>query len=228
MTVTDNYLTLRSHIDEIANRCGRDSNEITLVSVSKRFPWNHAQPAYDAGCKVFGENNVQEALDKMLIAPEDVEWHLIGSLQRKKVNKVVGKFSLIHSVDSVALAEKIALRSKDLGVTTHILLQVNVSGEESKHGFTEMDLFDNLEYLKGLNGVSIDGLMTMAPFTDDSTIIRQSFKGLRVCLEKANALLPEGLRMNQLSMGMSHDYAIAIEEGATLLRIGSAIFGERK
>jgi len=227
MTVRESYTLIRKKIDHIAVNCGRDPKDITLVSVSKRFPWDYVRGAYDAGCRCFGENNVQEALDKIMCAPEDTGWHLIGTLQRKKVNKVIGKFSLIHSVDSVALAEKISTRSLEKGIKTRILLQVNVSCEESKCGFTEEELFESLSDLIALKGVIIEGLMTMAPLTDDQDIVRQCFKGLKICLDKINATVPENSKMNHLSMGMTYDYHIAIEEGATLLRIGSAIFGER-
>lgn len=182
-----------------------------LVVVTKNQPISKVLEVYQAGCRDFGENRIQEALLKIGEVPADVHWHFIGTLQKNKVNKAIGKFALIHSVDSYALAEKI---SQSGGAK--ILLQVNTSGEVSKHGLSIEEWRPSLESLFSLPNLQIEGLMTMAPLTEDTAIIRQTFRKLR--------LFAEELKLPELSMGMSHDFEIALEEGATLVRIGSALF----
>jgi len=216
MTVGERYRELFDEIVTVAVNCGRDPNEIKLVAVTKGYPLEHVLPAYDAGAKIFGENRVQEALLKIDQAPKEIDWHLIGSLQKNKVRKAVGRFSLIHSVDCVDLARKISEVSIELGIVTAILLQVNTSGEETKHGLTPLEFTEAWPSLLPLKGIDIQGLMTMAPFVEDPQIIRECFQELRLLRDK------HGLK--HLSMGMSHDWRLAIEEGATLLRVGSAIF----
>lgn len=183
-----------------------------VVAVSKTHPWENVSWLYEAGCRDFGENKVQEALLKQSAAPKDVHWHLIGTLQKNKVSKVIGKFALIHSVDSLELAEKIA----SYNTPTHILLQVNIN---HRHGFKPDELRRAFEQLTSLPHLHIDGLMTIAPDTNDTSAIRSCFRTLRQ--------LRDELHLKELSMGMSHDYPIALDEGATLLRIGSLFFGER-
>lgn len=218
------YSILVQDVHKIAIECGRNPNDITLVAVSKTHSWDNVAPAYAAGCRNFGENRVQEALEKIAAAPADVRWHLIGSLQKNKVNKIIGKFALIHSVDSVDLATKIAHTSASTGVVTPILLEVNTSGEVSKHGFNEKELLDAFDALTQLQGIRLDGLMTMAPLTNDEDVIRRCFGRLRHLRDLFKEKGCRNAPMNHLSMGMSNDYRIAIEEGATLLRIGSALF----
>lgn len=219
MDVAREFRRIREQIDQIAESCGRQGRDIRLVAVSKTFPFEHCLPAYEAGCRDFGENRVQEALEKIPEAPEDIRWHFIGSLQSKKVPKVVGNFALIHAVDSLHLAERISAVSKERGITTSVLLQVNTSGEASKHGWGVDAFREDFEALDALPGLDIQGLMTMAPFTEDEGLIRQCFASLRQ--------LKEEFSLRELSMGMTNDFPIAIEEGATILRIGSAIFGQR-
>lgn len=180
-----------------------------LVAVTKGHPWPECQFLYEAGIRNFGESRIQAALPKMEEAPQDTRWHFIGSLQKNKVNKVVGKFVLIHSVDSFELAEKI-----DQTGPANILLQVNI---HHQHGFKKDELRDVFHKLKDMKNLNIEGLMTMAPFTDDVELIRDTFRQTRV--------LRDELGLKELSMGMSHDWKIALEEGATLLRIGTALFG---
>lgn len=179
-----------------------------LVAVTKGHELSACMPLYEAGIKTFGENRVQDALPKMESAPKDISWHFIGTLQKNKVNKVVGKFDLIHSVDSFDLAEKISKTGPQ-----KILLQVNV---RHRHGFSPEDLRECFSDLLKLPNLSIEGLMTMAPDTDDKTLIRSTFRELR--------LLRDELGLKELSMGMSQDWQIALDEGATLLRIGSKLF----
>ena len=192
----------------------------TLIAVSKNQPLEAILEAYAVGCRDFGENRVQEALPKIEAAPDDIRWHLIGSLQRKKVPQVIGKFALIHSVDSVALAEKIATCSDKAGLQTSILLQVNTSGEETKQGFSPAELKSSFSDLASLKGLNIQGLMTMAPLSEDENVIRAAFRGLRELRDD----LEGKARLPDLSMGMSQDYLIGIDEGATLVRVGRAIF----
>lgn len=190
--------------------------DVMLVAVTKGKPIETVNALYRDGCRNFAENRLNEAFSKMDKAPKDIRWHFIGSLQKNKVRKIIGRFVLIHSVDSYELALKISECSQEAGVETAILLQVNVSGEASKHGFTETELLKNFEKLKSLPYLKIEGLMTMAPLTEDNTVIRECFSGLK--------RLQQQLNLSTLSMGMSHDYTIAIEEGSTMLRIGSALF----
>lgn len=207
---------VKEKIHAAALRAGRSLNEITLVAVTKNHSLEEMLPLYDQGCKIFGESRVQEAFPKMESAPKDISWHLIGHLQKNKVNKVIGKFDLIHSVDSFELAKNLSSASQKAGITTNILLQVNVSGEETKQGLSALEWEKHKEEVFALPNLNIEGMMTMAPLTSDTALIRKVFQGLK----KFNTSW--GLR--HLSMGMSHDFEIAIEEGATLLRIGSALF----
>jgi hypothetical protein len=193
-------MNYRSILDQVG--------EATLVVVTKNHSIDEIMQVYNEGCRDFGENRLQEALPKIEALPKDIRWHFIGSLQRNKVNKVVENFSFIHSIDSLPLAEKIAATGKKIPC----FLEVNTSGETSKHGFT----IEECEKLPKMEGIEIVGLMTMAPLTDDKRVIRSCFSKLR--------LLKEKLGLKFLSMGMSHDWRIALEEGATHLRIGSAIF----
>lgn len=211
-----NYKHLTEKISQLAQQCGRNPTEITLIAVSKGYSWDSVQPAYAEGCRHFGENRVQEALPKMAIAPEDIQWHMIGTLQKNKVHQCIGKFVMIHSVDSVELAKKISTCSVEANLITPILLQVNTSGEASKHGFSSDGFRHALPFIQSLPGIRVEGLMTMAPFTEEKTLIHNCFANLRK--------LRDHYGLKHLSMGMSHDYPIAIEEGATLLRIGSALF----
>lgn len=210
------YRHILDEISDIAQACRRDPKEITLVAVSKGFPWDAVEPAYHAGCRDFGESRLQEALAKIASAPVDIRWHLIGTLQKNKVAKAVGPFCLIHSVDTPELAAKIAQCSRERGVVTPILLQVNTSGEVAKHGLSEKLWQPHLEALLQLPAIRIEGLMTMAPFVEDEKEIRSCFARLRQMRDRYGLL--------HLSMGMSHDYRIAVQEGATLLRIGTALF----
>ncbi len=222
--VLDNYKKVQNQIIEKAVSIGRSPEEITLIAVTKGHPTEHLQPAFDAGSRHFGENRVQEFLEKKDAFPNELNWHLIGSLQTNKINKILGKVALIHSVDSIALAQAISKRSVSQGIQTSILLQVNSSGESSKHGLSPEGWKHEIDQLLQLENLSVEGLMTMAPLTKDENVIRKTFSTLRKFKEELTPTLP----LKHLSMGMSHDYLIAIEEGATLLRVGSAIFGTRK
>jgi len=210
------YQTLCTHIADIARNCNRDPDEITTIAVSKGSPISSILPLYNDGCRHFGESRMPEALEKMSSTPQDIEWHLIGTLQKNKVRKAVEKFTLIHSVDTLELAQKISSCSSELSKTTAILLQVNTSLEASKHGFTEEDYLHQSEAIMKLPSIKVEGLMTIAPNTTDTALVRKCFKKLRILRNK--------LGLKHLSMGMSQDYTIALEEGSTLLRLGSLLF----
>lgn len=210
-----NYCEIQDEISQI-------SSAVTLVTVTKGRAYDDIYPAYEEGARHFGENRIQEALEKISKAPADLHWHFIGSLQKNKVRKVVGHFDLIHSVDSFELAKKISEVSTELGITTSFLIQVNTSGEVAKHGYSPELWESHFRSLIALPSINVEGLMTMAPFTDDTDQIRRCFAGLREFRDSLQE--PFGKPLPHLSMGMSHDYRIAIEEGATLVRIGSAIF----
>lgn len=225
MSVGDRYLQCLENIHDTAIKYGRDPSEISLVAVTKGYPLKHVLPAYEAGCRYFGESRVQEALPKISDAPNDLHWHFIGTLQKNKVNKVVGAFSLIHSVDTFELAEKISRCSQEKNITTPILLQTNVSGEATKQGQTPEGWERQFSQLLSLPNLSIEGLMTMAPFVEEEKIIRTCFTQLHLFKEKLQNLGGDKVTLKHLSMGMSHDYPMAIAEGATLLRVGTAIFG---
>lgn len=206
--------TYKRIINEIGN--------ISLVAVTKGQPLENILPLYEAGCRDFGESKLREAFSKMEESPKDIKWHLIGTLQKNKVRKVIGRFHLIHSVDSFDLALKISDCSQKLNMVTDILLQVNISKEPAKHGFREDELLADFEKLQNLPAIKIKGLMTMAPLTDDESIICHCFRGLKLLQEK---LMKQSHHpLNILSMGMSSDYKLAIQEGTTLLRLGSTLF----
>jgi len=227
MGIKENYLSLLNDVKNIALQSDRSLNEIAVVGVSKTRPVNEIIEAYQAGCRDFGENRVQEALDKIPQLPEDARWHFIGTLQKNKVRKVIGQFALIHSVDDFELAQKISECSQEMNVITYILLQVNTSGEISKHGFSIDECKSSFKDLMNLPFLKVEGLMTMAPLTEDEDVIRACFAKLRILRNELIKTSGHVSSLKHLSMGMSHDYPVAISEGATLLRIGTAIFGNR-
>lgn len=220
------YLELIDDVAKTALKCGRSADDLTVVAVSKTQPAEAVKVLYEAGCRDFGESRVQEALSKMDAAPLAIRWHLIGNLQSKKVKKVIGRFALIHSVDTPELAQYIAQASLNQQVVTPILLQVNTSGEASKHGLSPSQWKDHFEQVLHLPGVVVKGLMTMAPLTDDTRRIADCFAGCRKFKEDLSKTF--AVELPHLSMGMSHDYPIAIAEGATLLRVGTHLFSDRK
>lgn len=227
--IAENIKSLYDKIAECAVQSNRTPDEITLIGVSKFFPANYAEAAVKAGLNNLGENRVAELIEKREILLShgcNPNWHLIGTLQRKKVKLVIGKAALIHSVDSTELLQEISKRSKEQGIVSPVLLQVNISHEKTKHGFDSNDVIAELDQRSLYPGVEICGLMTMAPLTQDSKIQEDVFYKTRELFEKmkAGADLPS---FRILSMGMSNDYPAAIRNGATHLRIGTAIFGHR-
>lgn len=215
MNIQENYAKVLENISKITKE------EIILVAVTKGRPIEDVLSLYHLGCRNFGENRLPDAFSKIENTPKDINWHFIGSLQKNKVKKAIGHFALIHGVDSYELASKISECSLELDTISPILLQVNTSGEATKHGFSEELLLENFDKLKSLPGLKIEGLMTMAPLSEDEKIIRKCFSGLRELQEKLNN---KSNILKTLSMGMSHDYEIALQEGSTMLRIGSALF----
>ena len=201
-----------------------------LVAVSKTHGVEKVLEAYDAGQRIFGENKVQELTAKQPQLPHDIEWHFIGHLQTNKVKQVVPFVSLIHSVDSLKLLEEINKQAKKIKRNVSCLLQVFIANEETKFGFDEADLIAliNSGEIASLDSVHVNGLMGMATFTDNKEQVRKEFKGLKKSFDHLSAMnLPPNVEMKELSMGMSQDYEIAVEEGSTLVRIGTAIFGGR-
>ncbi len=219
--------TVRKNIDNACQRAGRDPKEVTLIAVSKTQPMEVLQEAYDLGVRVFGENKVQELTSKIESLPSDIEWHMIGHLQRNKVKYIAGKVALIHSVDTFRLAEEINIQAKKRGIIIPILIEVNVAEESSKFGIHVEDTLELVRQTSGLDGVSIKGLMTIAPYVVDSEENRPIFhkiKELSIDIQRQNI---HNVSMDILSMGMTGDYEVAVEEGATMVRVGTGIFGER-
>ncbi len=213
-------------IDAACSRVGRKRNEITLIAVTKTFPPAVIQQAYDAGLRTFGENKAQELRDKAPLLPDDIEWHFIGHLQTNKIKYVVPRAALIHSVDSLHLAEALQQFANKQKVTIPILLEVNTSGESSKFGFNPADVAGAFEKISAFKNLQLRGLMTIGPLTEDKNLIRRAFKQLFDLRESLQQRFPE-MALPVLSMGMSSDFEIAIEEGSTHIRVGTAIFGPR-
>lgn len=218
------YLQLKSQIAEHAHMCGRDLATIRLIAVTKEKPLIDIQACYAAGCRDFGESRVQEALPKIALLAPDCHWHFIGTLQRNKASKVLSSFCLIHSIDTIELLLHINQLNTQRDQITSVLLQVNVSGEGSKHGLSANQWQKEMTLFKTLTHIHIKGLMTIAPLTEDQSLVRACFRQLRHLRDQWRPDMPQPEIFQDLSMGMSNDYLLAIEEGATLLRIGSAIF----
>jgi PLP dependent protein len=224
--IAENLTRIREKIALRCDNSGRNADEIKLIAVTKYFGTDIIEEAISAGITDFGENKAQELNLKYEKLGNKVTWHFIGTLQKNKVKYAVKAAELIHSVDSIELADEIDARAGKLSKIQKILLEVNTSSEESKSGLiTEDDVFRLADHCNKKNNLELIGLMTMAPFTDDEHVIRSSFSSLRSLKEK---LIKNGFtKITELSMGMTNDYELAVDEGATLLRIGSAIFGER-
>lgn len=217
--------SVQQRITQAAGRAGRHPDSVTLIAVTKTTPTPRIYAAYLSGIRDFGENRVEEALPKQTELPNDIRWHMIGHIQSRKARDVVGHFSLTHSVDTLGLAETLQRRAAAADVVVPILLEVNVAGEASKYGFTPDGLTAALNTISHLSHLQVCGLMTMAPQTDDPASVRWVFRGLRELRDSLAETFP-GVR-DHLSMGMTDDFEVAIEEGATLVRVGRAIFGER-
>ncbi len=225
--VQTNIAEVKSKIAQALKTSGRNENDVTLIAVSKTKPVDMIREAYDTGIRDFGENRVQEIVDKYPQLPSDIRWHLIGHLQTNKVKYIVDKVCMIHSVDSVKLAKEISRQALLHNVTVDILIEVNVAGEESKFGVNPGDAPEFCREIASLPGIRIKGLMTVAPITADPEKNRPVFSALRQLAVDIDGKNIDNVNMDCLSMGMSGDYTVAIEEGATFVRVGTSIFGHR-
>ncbi len=223
----ENYESVEKKISAACIRAGRNREEVTLIAVSKTKPVEMLQEIYDLGQREFGENKVQELTAKYEVLPQDIHWHMIGHLQTNKVKYIVDKACLIHSVDSMKLAETISKEAGKKGVTVPILIEVNVAKEESKFGITTEETIALTEQIAALPNLTVKGLMTIAPYVEDPEENRPVFRKLRQLSVDIAEKKINNVTMGVLSMGMTNDYEVAIEEGATLVRVGTGIFGER-
>lgn len=227
MTIADNLASIQERISKAALRAGRNPAEIRLVAVSKTVSTENIQQAIAAGVTILGENYVQEARNKIARVGSQVAWHFIGHLQSNKARNAVDLFSMIHSVDRLSLAEALDEEANRQGKILPVLIQVNISGEESKSGIDPQETLQLLQRIAGLQHLSIQGLMTMPPWFEDPEDARPYFIALRKLREELSREKIPGVALQELSMGMSGDFEVAINEGATLVRIGTAIFGPR-
>ncbi len=225
--IQENLAEVEARIADACKRAGRSRDEVTLIAVSKTKPLEDLREAYAYGCRNFGENKVQELCDKIEQMPSDIRWHMIGHLQRNKVKYLIGKTACIHSVDSVRLAEQIETESAKKNVITDILVEVNVAQEESKFGIPLEQAESYVREFAGFPHIRVCGLMTIAPYTVNPEENRQFFSDLRKVYVDIKGKNIDNVNMSILSMGMTNDYEIAIEEGATMVRVGTGIFGER-
>ncbi|MCH5252134.1 MAG: YggS family pyridoxal phosphate-dependent enzyme [Lachnospiraceae bacterium] len=226
--VTENLKAVEEKIEAACARAGRGRDEVTLIAVSKTKPVEMMQEAMSAGIVTFGENKVQELTKKQQILTEPLNWHLIGHLQRNKVKQIVGKVERIHSVDSLRLANQIQNDFEKQNLTADILIEVNMAKEESKFGFMPEETEDALREIATFPNVLVRGLMTIAPFVENPEDNRIHFRNLHKLLVDINSKNIDNISMNELSMGMTGDYEVAIEEGATYVRVGTGIFGSRQ
>lgn len=229
MGIAEAFKAVQERINNSAVKAGRNSDNIKLVAVTKTIELQRIVEAVNAGVLILGENRVQEAQkkvksDELRVMSNKIQWHLIGHLQKNKTKTAVQLFDLIHSLDSVNLAETLNKHSQLIEKKQRVLVQVKFLVEETKHGISEENLMELLEKINGMENIKLEGLMTMPPFFEDPEKTRPYFSRLRQLADKASE---QGFSVNELSMGMSNDFEIAIEEGATMVRIGTAIFGER-
>lgn len=227
MSVCENYLAVEEKVKEACRRAGRNRDEVTLIAVSKTKPMSMIEELLPLGVVDFGENKVQELTAKEEALPSGLHWHMIGHLQRNKVKYIVDKAYLIHSVDSLRLAEVVSQEAVKKGVTANILIEVNVAGEDSKFGVAPEETAALAEAISKLPNIAVKGLMTIAPFVENAEENREVFRNLRKLSVDIEEKKFNNVTMAVLSMGMTGDYEVAIEEGATMVRVGTGIFGER-
>ena len=225
--ITENLEQVRKNIDEACRLSGRDPKEVTLIAVSKTKPVSMLKEAYDAGARCFGENKVQEIMDKHPQLPEDIQWHMSGHVQRNKVKYIVDKVSMIHSVDSLRLAQTIEQEAAKHNVCVPVLLEVNVAQEESKFGLKMDEVLPLIETIADFPHIKVQGLMTIAPYVENAEDNRDFFRQLKKLSVDIEAKNINNVSMSVLSMGMTGDYQVAVQEGATMVRVGTGIFGER-
>ncbi len=225
--IKENLAIVENNILDACKRSGRKREDVTLIAVSKTKPVSDLMEAYDAGVRVFGENKVQELVDKIDKMPDDIHWHMIGHLQRNKVKYIVGKVDLIHSVDNEELAAEINKRAEKAGITQDILIEINIADEDTKYGIPSDQVEDLYVNISKLPYVNVRGIMCIAPNVDDPEQNRQYFvKMNKIFVDITNKLM-HNIRVDVMSMGMTGDYQVAIEEGATMVRVGTGIFGAR-
>jgi len=224
-TIKNNLEIINEKIKKAASRANRNSEEIKLVAVTKTATIEQIIEAISAGVKIIGENKVQEAKEKYQILSADIEWHLVGHLQTNKVKYAIEIFDLIHSVDSIKLAEEIDRRSQQFGMITNVLVEVNVSGEETKYGIKPEEVEPFLKEISEFSRIKVRGLMTITPIAEDKEEVRPYFRKLRELSEEIKSKNLKNVKMDYLSMGMTEDFEVAIEEGANMVRIGRGIFG---
>ncbi len=227
-SIKDNIEEVKNNIAAACQEAGRAPEEVTLIAVSKTKPVELLREAYDCGCRDFGENKVQELLDKYEVMPKDIRWHMIGHLQRNKVKYIVDKVALIHSVDSLRLAEEISREAVKKDTCVNILIEVNVAEEETKFGVTCNEVKQLVQDIAKLPNIRVKGLMTIAPFVENAEQNRPIFSKLRKISVDIMEENIDNITMEILSMGMTGDYNVAISEGATYVRVGTGIFGVRQ
>ena len=225
--IKENYDLVLNKVNKAAVDANRNESDVTLIAVSKTKPIEALKEAYDAGARHFGENKVQEIMEKYDKLPQDIKWHMIGHLQTNKVKYIIDKVCMIHSVDTVKLAETISKEAVKRNLVMPILIEVNVADEETKFGVKKSDLQSFYESICNLPGIEVKGLMTVAPYVDDPEENRQHFVILRQLSVDINNKNPHNSYVTELSMGMTGDYEVAISEGSTFVRVGTGIFGER-
>jgi hypothetical protein len=224
----ENLAAVQQKIKLACEKAGRDVSEVTLIAVSKTKPVEMLSTVYEEGIREFGENKVQELTEKYEVLPKDIHWHMIGHLQRNKVKYIVDKVSLIHSVDSLRLAEEISQQAMKKQRVVDILVEVNIAGELSKFGTTGAEATALVQEIASLPGIHIKGLMTIAPYVENPEDNRGYFRKMKELAVDIRNKNIDNVDMDILSMGMTGDYMVAIEEGATMVRVGTGIFGERE
>jgi PLP dependent protein len=227
INISDNIKTIKQRIVSAAVKCSRDPDSIKLLAVTKTIPTEHIIKAIDAGITMLGENYVQEAKEKITVLGQRAQWHMIGHLQTNKAKYAVNIFDYIHSVDRLELAQELDKRAGLIGRKINILIEVNVSGEKTKNGIPADDAPALIKQIASLENLAVRGLMTMAPYSNDPENARPYFSALRNLRDNISHQQISGITMEELSMGMTDDFEVAIEEGATIIRIGRAIFGKR-
>ncbi len=228
MNIAQNIADILKSIEESAKKLGKSLEDITVIAVTKTVDSSRALQAFEAGLSDLGENRVQEFVNKHEnLKNYDIDWHIIGHLQKNKVKYIIGKVKLIHSLESLSLAEEIDKRSKQHGIVTDVLVELNIAEEESKFGIKKDNLIDFLKSVKEFENIRIVGLMTVAPFAENKEDVRWVFKEMKHLYDTISNMSFKNVEMKFLSMGMTNDYDVAIEEGANIIRIGTAIFGSR-
>lgn len=223
----ENLTKVQENIQAACDKSGRKRQEVTLVAVSKTKPVEMIQEAYDMGIRDFGENKVQEICDKYGSLPADIKWHMIGHLQRNKVRQVIDKVCMIHSVDTYRLAEEINIQAKKHGLVMPILIEVNIASEQTKFGVRKEDTLQLVEEIAHLDSLRVKGLMAVAPYVENPEENRKYFQEIKQLAVDIQGKKLDNVDISVLSMGMTGDYTVAVEEGATMVRVGSGIFGER-